>query len=206
MKKRKSKIGCYVRVSTNKTKRKDTDRIQTTKSQRHSIREWAKSNHIKEGEIRWYEDKKSGKSLDRPGLKRLLRAIDRGDIDTVVVYDLSRLARNLIEGLATLADLAKKVRVVSVSESIDFGNSSGQLIAAILLAVAQFQREETVRKIRDGIEARRQLGLRIGRPRDEAKYATILKYRKQNWTLQDIADKLGCSRQNIHAVVKKAVG
>jgi len=191
----KPKIGCYVRVST-----KDK---QTTASQRSSIRDWARANHIPTSELKWYEDKKSGKNTDRPALQKLLKAIDRGRVDTVVVYDLSRLARDLISGLKTLADLAQRVRVVSVSEQIDFNSSSGMLIARILLSVAQFQRETTVEKIKLGIQARRQAGKPIGRPRNQKKLNEIKRLHDKGIGVTEIAHKMKCSRANIYKALDR---
>ncbi len=60
MKKPAKKIGVYVRVSTRDK--------QTTKSQRHAIREWATANRIQPDQLKWYEDKLSGAKAERPAL------------------------------------------------------------------------------------------------------------------------------------------
>jgi len=113
------KIGCYLRVST-------ADGKQTTASQKHAVRTWAKGQHVPAGELRYFEDRKTGATADRPQLAKLLRAVERGRVDTVVVFRLDRLARNLRDGLTILSDLAERgIRVVSISENIDFGNSTG---------------------------------------------------------------------------------
>lgn len=193
--KTKPKVGIYCRVST-------TDK-QTTKSQRHSLREWAISAHIPESELTWYEDKQSGKTIDRPSLNRLLRHVAQGKVDTVVVYDLSRLAHNLIDGLKTLADLAHKVRVVSVSENIDFSNSTGMLIASILLSVAQWSREQTVERIRQGLAARKADGKTLGRPRDAKRLTKVRKLYDSGLGVTSIAERLRCSRQNVYALLER---
>lgn len=193
---RKPKIGVYVRVST-------TDK-QTTKSQREAVRQWAKSNHVRTDDLVWYEDKKTGATADRPALSKMLRAIDRGRIDCVVVFRLDRLARNLRDGLGMLADLADKgIRVVSISENIDFGNSTGRLIASILLAVASFEREVTVERIKAGMAAARATGKQIGRPRDDKRLNQIRRLYDKGMKATDIARKLDCSRANIYAALKK---
>lgn len=194
-KKPRAKIGVYVRVSTTK---------QDLKSQRHAIREWAASAHVPESELTWYEDKKSGKTMDRAALNRLLRHVDAGKVDTVIVYDLSRFARNMIDGLKTLAELARTVRVVSVSENIDFSNSTGMLIASILLSVAQWSREQTVEKIRQGLAARKAEGHTLGRPRDDKRLAQVLKLQESGAGVTQIAEQLGCSRQNVYSLLTRA--
>ncbi len=195
MPKRKPKVGIYCRCSTQK---------QTNRQQRHAIREWMKSSHISESEVKWFEDKMSGKALKgRSGLQRLLKAVDAGSVDTAVFYDLSRISRNLLEGLQVLAELAKKVRVVSVSESIDFSSNTGMLIAQILLSVAEWSRKNQNEKIRQGLAAAKASGKVLGRPRDHKKHEKIQALRSQGLSLQDVADQLGCTRQNIHSALKK---
>ncbi len=202
--KAKAKIGCYLRVSTASRKRDKKDEFrQTTKSQKHAIRQWAESAHVPESELTWYEDRLSGKTMSRKALNRLLKAVDAGKIDCVVVYKLDRFARNLQEGLTVLRELAQKVRVVSVSENIDFSNSTGMLIASILLSVAQWQRETIVERIKDGIAARREEGKTVGRPRDEAKLREIRKLFDGGTPVAQIAKQMQCTRQNVYLALAK---
>lgn len=191
-----SKIGCYVRVST-------ADK-QTTRSQRVAIRGWAQAAHVKPDAVRWFEDKMSGATSDRPALGQLLRAVERGNVDTVVVYSLSRLARNTRDGLTILADLGQRgVRVVSVSENIDFGNSVGNLIASVLLAVAQFERELIRDRIIAGLKA---TDKKIGRPRNDKKLARVRALHDGGLSVAEIAGKMGCSKQNVYKALSRTVG
>ncbi len=194
MAKQKPKVGCYVRVSTRDK--------QTTASQRQVIRQWAKTHHVNAAHIRWYEDKKSGKDTDRQQLQKLLHAVELGRIDCLVVHDLSRLARNTQDGLRLLATLCEKgIRVVSVTENIDFGSSAGQLIATILLAVAQFDRETRNEKIRAGIAARREQGKPIGRKRDEKTHTKVRKLYDSGVGVTEIAERMETTRQNVYRIL-----
>lgn len=197
MKTKRPKIGAYLRVST-------SDKGQTTASQRQVIREWTKTNHVRLDDLSWYEDKKSGATIERPQLHKLLRDIDKRKIDTLVVFRLDRLARNTREGLQLLADVADKgIRVVSVSENIDFGNSTGRLISTILLAVAAFERETTIERIRAGMSAARENGKSIGRPRDDKRLKQIRKMFDDGVKATAIAHKLRCTRSNVYAALDK---
>lgn len=191
MKKRATKIGVYVRVSTRDK--------QTTKSQRHSIREWARSQRIQPDSLKWYEDKLSGAKAERPALNRMLRAVERGSIDTVVVYRLDRLSRSTRGGLETLSKLAdQQIRVVSVSQNIDFNGSMGRFLATLFLAIAEFERETIVERIKDGLAAARANGKRLGRPRNEKRLTEIRSMKAEGWSVVDIADEVGCTRQNVY--------
>lgn len=191
-----AKIGCYLRVST-------TDK-QTTKSQREAIRRWASAHHVRTDAIRWYEDRKSGATTERPELARLLRDIDKGKIDGVVVYKLDRLSRSLQDGISMLGALADKgIRVVSVSENIDFSNSVGRLIASVLFSVACFSREQTIERIRAGVAAAKASGKHCGRPRDEKRLNQIREWFEGGMSAIEIAERLKCSRANVYSALAK---
>ncbi|MCK4625876.1 MAG: recombinase family protein [Phycisphaerae bacterium] len=193
----KAKIGAYLRVST-------TDK-QTTRSQKEAIRQWAKANHVSADHLRWYEDKMTGTTTDRPQLQRLLWGIDKGRIDTVVVFKLDRLSRSMKDGIQILSDLAsKQVRVVSVSENIDFGSSVGRLLASILLAVASFERETTVERIKAGMQAAKANGVHVGRPRNDKRLAEIRKMKDEGKTVIQIAEAMGgITRQAVYSALAR---
>src|ERR1017187_1513532 len=70
----------------------------------------------------------SAKSLNRPGLQRLLDLINAGKVDTVIVAKLDRLTRS-VKDLCGLLELfeKRKVALVSVAESLDTGSAEGRL-------------------------------------------------------------------------------
>ncbi len=53
---------------------------------------------------RVYSDEWSGRSMERPGLTRMLDALRPGD--TLIVYSLSRLGRSALDTLGTVQRLA----------------------------------------------------------------------------------------------------
>ena len=122
----------YIRVSTAQ---------QSTRSQRADLERWLAAQGLN-GDVAWYEDKATGKNMDRPGWKKLQTDIDSGTINRLVVWRLDRLGRTA-SGLCKLfEDLqAKKVRLVSLMDSIDLGTSSGRLIAHVLASVAAYETE-----------------------------------------------------------------
>jgi DNA invertase Pin-like site-specific DNA recombinase len=107
-----------------------------------------------------YEDPGfSGGNMERPGLKRLMRDIQDGKIDIVVVYKIDRLSRSL-------ADFATMVEVSfsSVTQQINSATSMGRLMLNVLLSFAQFEREVTGERIRDKIAASKRKGMWMGGP------------------------------------------
>lgn len=92
----------------------------------------------------YQDDGFSAKSLNRPALKRLIAAIDAGEVDSVVVYKIDRLTRSV----ADFYELArswfeKDISFVSASQSFSTLDVSGRLMLNILLTFAQFERELT---------------------------------------------------------------
>ena len=127
----------------------------------------------------FYEDPGfSGGNMERPGLKRLLKDIQTGKIDIVVVYKIDRLSRSL-------ADFAKMVEVFdnhmvsfsSVTQQINSATSMGRLMLNVLLSFAQFEREVTGERIRDKIAASKRKGMWMGG-------SVPLGYRVENRALQ----------------------
>lgn len=84
----------------------------------------------------------SGGHLERPALQRLLKDIQNGLIDVVVVYKVDRLSRSLTD-FAKLIELFDKHKVsfVSVTQQFNTTTSMGRLTLNILLSFAQFERE-----------------------------------------------------------------
>jgi DNA invertase Pin-like site-specific DNA recombinase len=114
----------------------------------------------------FYEDPGfSGGNMERPGLQGLLKDIQAGKIDIVVVYKIDRLSRSL-------ADFSKMVEVFdhynvsfsSVTQQINSATSMGRLMLNVLLSFAQFEREVSGERIRDKIAASKRKGMWMGGP------------------------------------------
>ena len=99
----------------------------------------------------------------RPALKRLLRDVEAGLIDFVVVYKIDRLSRSLTD-FAKLVDVFERQNVtfVSVTQQFNTTTSMGRLTLNILLSFAQFEREVIGERIRDKFAASRKKGKWMG--------------------------------------------
>ena len=105
----------------------------------------------------------SGVTLDRPALKQLIRDIEAGLIDVIVVYKIDRLSRSLMD-FARLVEVFDRnnVTFVSVTQSFNTTTSMGRLTLNILLSFAQFEREVIGERIRDKFAASRKRGMWMG--------------------------------------------
>ncbi|MFZ1742941.1 MAG: recombinase family protein, partial [Pontixanthobacter sp.] len=105
----------------------------------------------------------SGGNIERPGLQSLLRDIEAGKVDIVVVYKIDRLTRSLAD-FARIVEIFEKADVsfVSVTQSFNTTSSMGRLMLNVLLSFAQFEREVTGERIRDKIAASKAKGMWMG--------------------------------------------
>lgn len=107
----------------------------------------------------------SGASLNRPALQNLLRHVEEGLVDVVLVYKLDRISRTLID-FVRLVDFfeAHGIVFVSITQNFDTADSLGRLILNVLLTFAQFEREMASDRIRDKISTAKKAGRWTGGP------------------------------------------
>jgi DNA invertase Pin-like site-specific DNA recombinase len=116
---------------------------------------------------RIFTDKASGKDVHRPQLKALLDFVRQGD--TVVVYSMDRLARNLDDLRRIVQNLtARSIRVEFKKEQLCFtGEDSpmAQLLLSVMGAFAEFERALLRERQREGIALAKKRGAYRGRRR-----------------------------------------
>lgn len=101
----------------------------------------------------------SGGSMERPALEKLLKDIEAGKVDCVVVYKVDRLSRSLMDFARIMETFDRKgVSFVSVTQQFNTTSSMGRLTLNILLSFAQFEREIIGERIRDKIAAQKRRG------------------------------------------------
>lgn len=101
----------------------------------------------------------SGGNMERPALDRLMRDIDQGKVDCVVVYKVDRLSRSLLDFARIMERFENhNVSFVSVTQHFNTTHSMGRLTLNILLSFAQFEREIIGERIRDKLAAQARRG------------------------------------------------
>lgn len=112
-----------------------------------------------------YVDKASGAKDDRPGLDNCLKALREGD--TLVVWKLDRLGRNLKHLVSTVDDLSNRnigFKVLSgQGADIDTTTPAGKMVFGIFAALAEFERELICERTIAGLNAARARGRKGGR-------------------------------------------
>ena len=107
----------------------------------------------------------SGGTMERPGLKALMQAVENGLVDVIVVYKVDRLTRSLAD-FAKIVEILdeKQASFVSITQAFNTTTSMGRLTLNVLLSFAQFEREVTGERIRDKIAASKKKGMWMGGP------------------------------------------
>lgn len=100
----------------------------------------------------------SGKSFNRPMMKKALELIHQGQVDAFVVYKLDRLSRSM-KDLSDFVHILKKkdLELKVVVENVDTGSASGMLFYNILGSMAQFERETISNRIKDALRHKKEL-------------------------------------------------
>lgn len=198
MKTKPKSVAAYVRVSTVG---------QNEAGQRAEIERWLSGNGMEPRSVRWYVDKKSGDTLQRPAFEQLQAAVFSGAIGTVVTYKLDRLSRSLKDGINTLYDWCDKgLRVVSVTQQIDFNGTVGKMLAAVLLGIAEMEQETRRERQAVGIAEAKRRGVYIGRKpgTTKAKPERAVKLREKGLSVEEICKSLGVSRNTVFVYLRQA--
>jgi DNA invertase Pin-like site-specific DNA recombinase len=185
----------YVRVST-------FDQDAGLASQEKALRDYCQNHGFTN--IKWYRDKMTGSTTDRPGFNQLQADVFKGRIGTVIVWKLDRLSRSLSDGIKILSDWLKdhNIRVIAITQQLDFSGSMGQIIASLLFGLAQMERENLRENTKRGMAAAKAKGIRLGkRPTIFAK--DIIAMQQSGMTVSQIAEKLNKSKQAIYKALKR---
>jgi DNA invertase Pin-like site-specific DNA recombinase len=153
-----------------------------------------------------YHDVGSGKIDDRQGLTACLKALRAGD--TLVVWKLDRLGRNLKHLVNTVHDLSSREVSFKVltgqGAQIDTTTAQGKLVFGIFAALAEFERELISERTKAGLDAARARGRKGGAPYK----MTAAKLRlaqaameKRETQVSELCKELGITRQTLYRYV-----
>lgn len=149
-----------------------------------------------------YADHASGKKDDRPGLEGCLKALRTGD--TLIVWKLDRLGRNLRHLVSTVDDLSKRgvhFKVLSGDTPVDTGSPQGKLLFGIFASLAEFERELIRERTMAGLQSARARG-RVGGRKATMTAAKIrlaqVSMGKPETVVADLCQELKISRQTLY--------
>jgi DNA invertase Pin-like site-specific DNA recombinase len=157
---------------------------------------------------RLYEDRASGRKDDRPGLATCLKALQPGD--TLVVWKLDRLGRNLQHLVGVVEELQQRqvgFKVLAAAGvQIDTTTANGRLVFGIFAALAEFEAELIRERTRAGLAAARARGRRGGRPRKMTKETlrtAMAAMSGQTTSARAVARRLGVPTTTLYMYVNR---
>ncbi|QFS90940.1 DNA-invertase hin [Mycobacterium sp. THAF192] len=159
------------------------------------------------GVTKVFSDVMSGARDDRPGLAELMAYVREGD--TVVVWKLDRLGRNMLHILQTVKKLTEQgITLVSTSDGIDSSTPAGRMMIGVLGSLAEYERELIKERTALKRAASRANGTKFGRPRkvgDADHIATATRMKADGHMAKDIAKYLGVSRATLYRYLSDGV-
>jgi len=154
-----------------------------------------------------YEEQASGKSTERPQLEGCLKSLREGD--TLVVWRLDRLGRNLADLVRLIAELEqRKVNFESLTEKIETKSPTGRLVFHVFAALAEFERNLIRERTVAGLTAARARGRKGGRPpKLSAKEIKTIRalLKTADIPVAEIAARFGIARSTLYRTVLKPV-
>lgn len=209
-------VACYVRVSTAE---------QNLERQLQSTSEYATDDLGADlSEIDTYRDKSTGTNTERSGYREMMAAVDAGDVEAVVVHEISRLARSLQDLERTVSRVTDTgTEIHFVRDGLSFGDGKEQpmhrLQMQMLGAFAEWQARVKQMNTREGIAARQERAdyhhgpAPLGFEKDDGQLiedgnyhevvATLDAVQKDELSKRKAAERLECARSTVGRALER---
>lgn len=116
-------------------------------------------------ELRGYElvdlvaENESGYKVSRPKFDGVLQRIEDGEADGLIVLKMDRFARNVMHGLRLFEKMqANGWELIMIRDNIDTSTPAGKAFFQMLLVLSEFERNNIVVRVRQGMEAKKERG------------------------------------------------
>ncbi len=193
-------VVAYLRVSTEK---------QFLANQREELLRFAEKNGLQID--KWYTETVSGsvRSKDRKlsgGLNRMQRG------DSLIVTEISRLSRTMLEIMTILNSCIKKEIVLySTKEGYVFQNDMNSKVLGFAFGLmAEIERNLISMRTKEALARRRQEGVKLGRKKGTCPAMRVLRENKRRLikdaqrgvSCSELARQMGVSRTTMHRFLK----
>jgi site-specific DNA recombinase len=188
----------YVRASTR-------DQEITIQNQQQKIQSYAKAKDI--DLIDMVIEQQSGKDLNRVGVTRILQAVQKHEVDAIIIYKVDRMFRNTEDALAMSRMFRdNNVAFHSISESIDTASPWGKFFYTMISAFAELERNVIRERTKAALQHQKtqrkkycrnapyglmvQGDMLVDNPQEKSIIARITLYRERQHTYSEIANAL----------------
>ena len=170
--------------------------IRVSTEQQNIDRQWDRLESISD---ELYIERVSAVSKHRPVYDKVIKRLKKHD--TLVVLDLDRVWRSTIDALTEVEKLQKRgIELEIVNLSVDTKTPPGRFFFTVIAALAAFEREMLSARTKQGMEAARKRGKKIGRPR-KLTYEQITAAQEMvadgQISITKLAKEYGCSRDTL---------
>ena len=196
-------IGIYFRVSTDK---------QDLASQRSAVDNWLEGlaeNKKPKSIVEFQDEGISGRTTNRPGLKKMLDHAYKGKIDTIVVYRLDRFSRHATNAIRLILSLDDAgVAFISVTQpvlNLGHENPFRRTMLAAFAEIAEIERDTIVSRVVAGLDAARKKGVTLGAPKklSQEKKDEALALKDKGLTLREISKEIGLSLGSVSKLLRQ---
>ena len=145
----------YLRLSREEAQKSESSSIT---NQRMIVNKYCEQNGIKL--VREFvDDGYSGGNFDRPAFQKMMRELDKGNANTVITKDLSRLGRDMRESSYYAEQFFPEhgVRYIAIADSFD--SEDENVMAPFQFAMNEVYLRDGSRKVKDVLKTKRQEGL-----------------------------------------------
>lgn len=153
-----------------------------------------------------YHDEASGKNMKRPSLEACLKALRKDD--TLVIWKLDRLGRNLHDLVTVVQQLSDKSVGLKVltgkGANIDTSTPTGKMFFGFFAVLAEFERDLIIERTKAGLESARARGKKGGRKfaltKAQIRLAQAAMGKKET-VVNDLCQELGITRATLYRYV-----
>lgn len=183
--------GTYSRLSRDDDLQGESSSIST---QRQMLRKFANDNHINVYD-EYVDDGYSGTNFERPNFQRMIRDIEEGKINCVIVKDLSRLGRNYLE-VGQYMDLyfpSHDVRFIAISDNVDSLNGDNDFVPFKNI-INEWYAKDVSKKVRTALKTKFAMGRRycayapIGYKKSPDDIGKLIVDEENKWIVEKIFD------------------
>jgi putative DNA-invertase from lambdoid prophage Rac len=158
-----------------------------------------------------WKETASGVKLDRAERKKVMALAQTRKIDAILVTELSRWGRSTIDLVHTLQALqAWNVSLIAQTGlQFNLATPQGKMMASVMAALAEFERDLIQERIRSGIAAAKARGRTFGRrhgqrPKSEKLAPQVLQMIEEGLSYRAIAKRLNISKNTVMEIVKRS--
>ncbi len=193
------KVAIYCRVST---------ADQSCARQEQDLLAYANRGGFEVVEI--YQEVSSGNKDQRPERKKVMALAQDRRIDAILVTELTRWGRSTTDLVQTLNELQSwNVSLIAQTGlQFDLSTPQGKLIASLMAALAEFERDLLRERVRSGIAAAKSRGKTFGRrlghrPKADRLAPKVLRLVGEGWSYRDIAKEVKLSKNTVMSIVHR---